>query len=60
MAAYRYRLLYLEGPTPHAFEFRKPFGPQGKPLHIDRKLLKDKIFLFENLKSKNKKEMRNE
>lgn len=42
-AVERIETLHREGPSPHAFSFRKPFGPDGQPHAIDRAAVKTMI-----------------
>lgn len=42
-AAARHEHLYDHGPSPYAFDFKHPFGPNGKPIEIDRVLTKVKM-----------------
>lgn len=39
----RLEQLHAEGPTQTAFNFRRPFGPDGQPVNLDRELIKAKI-----------------
>jgi hypothetical protein len=39
----RLEQLHAEGPTPAAFNFKRPFDPHGQPAPLDRDLIKAKI-----------------
>lgn len=42
-AAERHAYLHEHGPSPYAFDLKRPFGPNGEPLELDRSLMKGKI-----------------
>lgn len=41
-ACERFDKLHREGPTPDAFDFKQPFGPDGQPTKIDRDVVRRK------------------
>jgi hypothetical protein len=41
-ACARFDLLESQGPTPEAFNFKHPFGPDGQPIQIDREAIRRK------------------
>ncbi len=42
-AVARHEQLGDEGPTPSAFSFKAPFGPDGGPYHLDKALMKEYV-----------------
>jgi hypothetical protein len=42
-AKIRHEHLHDYGPSPYAFDFKHPFGPDGNPIEMDRALVKLKI-----------------
>ena len=43
----RYEMLTQQGPTPEAFNFARPYGPDGKPTKINRQLFQEKAALHQ-------------
>lgn len=45
-ACQRFEKLHREGPTPEAFDFKQPFGPDGQPTKVDRDVARRKATQF--------------
>ena len=39
----RLERLHDQGPSPHAFDFKRPFDADGRPIELDRTLVQEKI-----------------
>lgn len=44
-AGQRYEIYYASGSSPEAFDFKRPFSPDGRPLQIDRQKVREKVAL---------------
>jgi uncharacterized protein DUF3291 len=42
-ACQRYDRLECEGASPDAFDFKRPFGPDGQPMRVDRDVVSRKV-----------------